>query len=87
MRRDRGQKKPRHRQRSQLKNPRKAELRKRSYPMAVNSEALIPVIWADLDGAPEKNRRCEMSGSMSTCVELRFFVDRRRALSISQNLW
>ena len=54
-------KKPRTDKRGQSKNPRSAELRKRPYPMAVNSEALITVIWADASKAPEQNRHCEMS--------------------------
>ena len=45
----------------QVKNPRKAELRKRTYPMAVNSEALMTVIRADASKAPEQNRHCGMS--------------------------
>ena len=53
--------KPRQRKRSKFKNPRKAELRKRPNHLAMNSEALIPVMCAELFGAPEKNRRCEMS--------------------------
>ena len=31
------------------------------HPMAVNSEALITVIWADALKAPEQKRHCEMS--------------------------
>ena len=36
--------------------------------MAVNSEALITVIWADALKAPEQKRRYDMSGTLSSSV-------------------